>query len=1479
MRTDCLSSILLGILAFSPSVILGATQDQKNTAILSALKYDYNSTWSYLATTPKVMNSVFEAAKKDQKVWNQLIENKFIKNLIISESLIYGNIWDQLIQNGDVDKKIRENENVNEALENYENLADESNTLDLLNEIEKTEDVMNEMVSTAIKSPEIWGELIKKDIIKDSIIIRIQEVQSIWDTLIKNEDLKKVVLDTAEKNESIFSLLLKDTDVNDAINNPYYNDKNRHTWRQLEKAREYVEGESNLQYLNENYKEKINEICERDAFDSARVYCDAMQDYILNITVPDPFGAMGPTPINYPGSFRHHIPRIAPPKHLLASLKKLRDSLPKNQSAVCDIDGNVHPLGAPNAKESAYSFSSIATLYNHIANAGKNYKANKDNKANKELDNDTKVVIKNLVNDDRLPKKIQEEWKKELSNYPPNYIRLEDLAKRSLDNLRRKPWNSFHWVVLETIKDRVKNLHTIAKQAEDNAKNQGQSLQQSKVTGAAAAAESDDNLTDEQLETLKNMCSAGVASRSVCIDIQLKLYKRDVDTNNAKKFVARRRDADNDPPTADELEKLEKLIGDLMTELGRKDALRVAKDNGEIIKRDIGGLEEMVNLHNGLIDLVENHYTASPPNLPGVENKSAFDAQNRLANLAGVSERIRKEWSDLLTAAQNDSNQGKQINGSKLAEMVNTHFLPTILFSKLKNAPTQAEIAAVVPSSATLDVLCVNSEDEEEFLYEAHSKIERTEDPSGQSDWPCTFDKKKWPSQNKADCFRAINSATIASFYEKVITERPIPTEREKLAKAIPKEFVKAIGAEEVKACKSAGCLSVLGGIMQYQNKVINNSSFNSITGDQIALLIDERQNAFPDTNARDRVHFTALLSEERLKTFGPLIVDLFGPDAQYLNDSVTKSILSNPATCSYLNGIALASILNSNVKSKALTAECLKNASLLMTTTSNINSSINKDALKLTNRCANRNFTAALKKDMLEKYAASVPDSRYPGWRLRFENIKDDSNMAGLTTHLLLGKLNKGNAGNLFGTDPTKSKAKKISDAILSDISAENVVSALSNLDPVDIQGFKPALIQSIVSKYAYACTRLPAAGIYQKIKFDTPESVECFYNMSRQAQAIAFAQAASMPDDILKRLDADSFNGWTISNEMKNVCAKSDSDCIGVGVLNIPSSRSNYAAIIRNFSVDPEGKSACEDLGSIEDIAAAKNFANHVTAKCFNAEKREFTDGMKDIERLKMLKPYHEIRKDRKLLEKLTADQFKSLVTGGAFCPFVEEDIWRLVPVPSMKNMNSSCMADLQIHDRLSKDMIDVFPDNVFEEMSSDRINSDMLMMMRPEHVSHACVKVSDASKNNIGAIITKEHIRGFSVEKTAAITGEQWKEVRAESFQELDSKKLEALNPNALVHWNVDQTKAAPTAIWSSLKVEQAKEIGNSVAPERAPHAYLLSLNEITDPAVRSALERGAPVTATEGINWTLWIIITSVVVGILIIGGAVYFLMSR
>lgn len=749
--------------------------------------------------------------------------------------------------------------------------------------------------------------------------------------------------------------------------------------------------------------------------------------------------------------------------------------------------------------------------------------------------------------------------------------------------------------------------------------------------------------------------------------------------------------------------------------------------------------------------------------------------------------------------------------------------------------------------------------------------------------WSCNFDAKKW-STHSPDCLRVINANNFTDARTKILPSAEI--------------FAKGLKDKDIAACRSNSCLKLLTEILTGKLKSgakIPAEALNALDPYQIRRIMIERAALvktaaeLANLDAKAYYSFLEALKSETLGRLGPVIVEAIRRTARTVNryelgalkEGLLTSLLSRPETCAGLEGHHIANIL-SNGKGKSLTAACISKVRNLRKAKPTKLGGAPDGFLSQTNEQLSAKLTGLLDKNKVALMASEVEAARLPGSNLDFTQLKKqsvDNTNPSLKVNLVVGKLNSLSAAADIFDHSSGGIVTQFKGDYFKGVGKEDSVTALRFLSTGDMQVMKIEALQSLIETSPVVCSSLPVRN-YKDLSLSGPSARRCFEKAPGKVQAAILLSAKALPDDIAAGVTETMFEDWGADKAVSTQCSKTD--CGKYEVLeHMLSERTNNAQIIANFGSDPSGKSACQALGTVEELSQYNKICLSITARCFNAVRdRSFEGASKVHPRLRMLRPFTVLRKDEKLIKGLTLDQMRYLCEVPGFCRGIDIKTFNSIPLAALPALPGACLAQMSFRGELPAATLQALDKDIFMYIPRDSVTINMINFMSGEQLATACTKVADASQNNIGPLLTATVLASLD-KKVAFITVTQWKAVPPKSFTAINANLLAIIEPARMAEWTLDQVQEVEKAVWAGLTSAQAAVIGTKAPAEHSPIKYLASLSEIPED-IRAILQNNIPAgapTAEEGTDYTVWFIIAAVIVGVLIIGGAVYFFMSR
>lgn len=748
--------------------------------------------------------------------------------------------------------------------------------------------------------------------------------------------------------------------------------------------------------------------------------------------------------------------------------------------------------------------------------------------------------------------------------------------------------------------------------------------------------------------------------------------------------------------------------------------------------------------------------------------------------------------------------------------------------------------------------------------------------------WSCNFDHKKW-STHSPDCFRAIYTENLADVRTKITPHAEI--------------FAKGIKVKDIAACRTFACLRLLTEILTGKLKSsakIPSDALSELDPFQINRIMVERaalvakRGDIASLDAKTYYNFLEALKPETLARLGPIILkniiktstSLVGKiPLEEVKETLLTGILSRPETCAILDGVQVGKILSSG-KGKSLTAACMNKVRNLNAAAPTKLGNALDGFLSQTNKALHEDMIKLLDAKKVSLLASEVEAAQLPGAHFDFKHLKkesvDNANPS-LKVALVVGKLNSLLASaDIFdhasGTIITKFKGD-----YFEPVSKEDGVTALRNLSGDDLLAMSAKALQTLIEKFHIVCSSLPVRN-YKEISFTGPNAYKCFQAASAKAQSAIAVTAQGLADNIFLEASQSKFDDWSLDKPLtgtKNDYGKHEI------LEHVASKRPNGAAIIANFGRDPSEDSACKGLGNVEELSTYKKLSEFLPRDCFNAVKdRTIEEGAKVHPRYRMLQPFSAIRKDEKLIKSLTIEQLRYLAEVPEFCRGADIKLFNDIPLTALPGLPPLCFAQMSFRGELALTTLQALDKDIYMSIPRDRITSNMINAMTGEQLATACTKVTDESQNNIGPLFTATVLSSLD-KKVAFITVAQWRAVPVKSFAAINANLLSTIKPANMAEWTLQQVQEIEKAVLATLTSEQAAVIGTKASAEHSPIKYLASLTEIPE-GVRAILEKNIPAgapAAEESTDYTMWLIIAAVIVGVLIIGGAVYFFMSR
>lgn len=751
--------------------------------------------------------------------------------------------------------------------------------------------------------------------------------------------------------------------------------------------------------------------------------------------------------------------------------------------------------------------------------------------------------------------------------------------------------------------------------------------------------------------------------------------------------------------------------------------------------------------------------------------------------------------------------------------------------------------------------------------------------PTADDEWsPCAFDDKKWSSHNP-ECFRIITNENYDEIKGQIGTKGAV--------------FAKYITPKDIAACRSLECWYLIAELLTgvIKNAKIPQASLSVIDTFQMNMLLGARLLVAKKANvAWDSKTYYAFLDSfkaDDLARHGRTILSsmkkLAAGGRAYLavhdvKESVIAALLSRPENCGQLDGTILGSLLG-NGKAKTITPACVRRVSALADAKPTKLSGVPATFLSETNVAISEELTKILDSEKLKNVASEIPPSKLPGQHLDFTKLKSETVAEGsnpsLRSKLVVGKLNSLPASAPIFSATTDSVAGKFKGDYFKDVSVEDGVTALGKLSSDDLSRMKPEALKTLMTTAPAVCANLPVRSFKDVSLTDR----RCIEKAPPKVQAAIMLTAKELPDDIAAGITNAMFSDWSAEKAISTSCKE---DCNRLGVLEHMVARPNNPAIIANLGLDASGPSACEALGTIEDLSPYGKVCTSINPHCFNATSSHDFEGVAKVHpRLRTLVPFRTLRKDEAFLKSLTADLMRHFSANMEFCRTVDLAAFNLFPLVSLSGLSGSCLAQMSFRGELSAKTLAALDKDVYMTVPSDKITANMLAAMTEGQIATACTKAADEAHNNLGSALTDTVLTSLGVDKVGHITSTQWKAVAPAAFKAITGAYLKVIKGANMAEWTIEQVREVDPSVWPELSAEQAALIGTKTAPEHSPVKHLSEASGLSD-EIREILRKNIPATAPpaeEGTSYTMVIIIVAIIVGVLLLGGAIYFFMSR
>lgn len=673
---------------------------------------------------------------------------------------------------------------------------------------------------------------------------------------------------------------------------------------------------------------------------------------------------------------------------------------------------------------------------------------------------------------------------------------------------------------------------------------------------------------------------------------------------------------------------------------------------------------------------------------------------------------------------------------------------------------------------------------------------------------------------------------------------------------------LKKISAASVGDCRSVDCCRLISDFING----IDKKALEALTPLCVAVIAGDIE----DDRHPSGVKTLERLPASILSKHGSKLLGAATNNPARVDPEVMSKILSTDETCIAINNKQWQAILNTPKLAKTVTAECIGARPTSLEEVYATPVWLVEDAFILYNGPLASGLPKNMWIDQLKSFAGEFEDGENPGKYLSLNLL--GRNAKGLSLRLILGRLYSRIDHNLY---MKKTAWNYVPADIFSALQAEDAYVIGRGLvdwdESVSVKMQSHFLRDHVqdLSKHREICASLLPVAARKIMSI----SKACFEAMRPESQVAFMVAGGEAPDSTLEHVDADQVQKW----EHK--------DAKGLQVLSFFSPRrANKERIVAHLGAALDYNHPCSLVTDLDSLKPVKILQHSMSSKCYQHMKwRPEEDDLKVLHpRLPYLASFAELKRKhpKKFWMEMRPDVMGWMISGGHFCGRVDAETFNALSRPALFAVTAGCFDQLRIVGKLSKATIQATPPSALVNARAEHVTGDFMAVLTPPQLALIGAENKD-EKSSVASLFTVEVMQAYAPGHVAEIQAVHWKLITPKVFEAMTAERLQAIPPEKTLLWTVDQVKAMPQAVASTITPSQAEMISLSVTdPEQSAVGALLKLQLSQES--RAVVERRAQEAGIKADDMQLSSILFMCLFAVVIlagVGGAVYFFIQR